>query len=219
MHIRQCILLFSSARDGQTERAMIAPDLRDSARRGLFLRADAGDDSHADAPHSQTLESYSVLLLVAGFPFLPSDKEKLMKPVRMMKLGVLALALAGVGLLTETTWAQKTKGKTRAATTKQLMKGLVVVNCGGVSNDLKEKEVNWDNVTQKAALLNEAGYILMDDGRCPDKDWAQAAKAIQESSKLLLAAAEKKDLEGAQAAFKTLTTEGCAVCHKAHRPK
>lgn len=32
----------------------------------------------------------------------------------------------------------------------------------------------------------------MDDGRCPDKVWSAAAKALRDSSKLLEAAKEKK---------------------------
>lgn len=142
-----------------------------------------------------------------------------MKTAGIVRLGVVALAVAGIGLLAGTSFAQKTKGKTREVTTKQLMKGFVSVNCGDLDKALKEKEINWDDVTLKAALLNEAGFVLMDDGRCPDKDWAAGAKAVRESTKKLLESAAKKDLENVQASFKTLTSEGCATCHKAHRPK
>jgi hypothetical protein len=113
--------------------------------------------------------------------------------------------------------AQKTKGKTRAALTKQLMKGFVAPNCGELGKDLKAEQVNWEDVALRAVLLNEAGHLLLDDGRCPDGDWANAAKAIQGASLEVLAAAEKKDLEAANAAFKKITSEGCGACHKVHK--
>ena len=128
-----------------------------------------------------------------------------------------AAALAGVALCAGDLWAQKVKGKTRPATTKQLMKGLVAPNCGDVKKLLEDKEVKWEDVAVKAAVLNEAGHLLMEDGRCPDGDWAGAAKAVQEATSALLTAAEKSDAEGANAAFKKLTGEGCAGCHKAHK--
>ena len=59
----------------------------------------------------------------------------------------------------------------------------------------------------------------MDDGRCPDADWANAAKAFAAaSSEEVLAKIEAKDLEGAARQFKTLT-EACGACHKVHRKK
>lgn len=140
-----------------------------------------------------------------------------MKNVRWLSLAVVLGASVGLVLLTNDAEAQKTKGKTRAASTKQLMKGLVAANCGDLSKLLKADPVNWDDVALKAALINEASYILMDDGRCPDKVWADAAKSAREATGSVLAAAEKKDLAAANDAFKKLTAEGCGACHKAHK--
>lgn len=140
-----------------------------------------------------------------------------MKNVGLASLMVVVCTLAGVVLLGESAEAQKTKGKTRAALTKQLMKGLVAANCGDLKKALDAEQTNWDDVALKAALLNEAGYILMDDGRCPDGDWAGAAKAIQGASAEVLAAAEKKDSAAAKAAFGKLTKEGCGACHAVHK--
>ncbi len=131
-------------------------------------------------------------------------------------LASLAL-LAMVGVFAGDALAQKTKGKTRAATTKQLMKGLVAPTCGDLKKLLEEKEINWDNVGVKAAVLNEAGYLLLDDGRCPDGDWAKSSEAIQKASAAILEAAGNKDADAANAAFKKLTGEGCAACHKVHK--
>lgn len=142
-----------------------------------------------------------------------------MKHVRLASLLSVVCALAGFVLLGDSAEAQKTKGKTRAALTKQLMKGFVAANCGDLKKALDAEQTNWDDVALKAALLNEAGYLLMDDGRCPDGEWAKAAKAIRETSADVLAAAENKDAPAAKTAFGKLTAEGCAVCHAAHKMK
>lgn len=142
-----------------------------------------------------------------------------MRHARIGGLVLMTLAAAGWCWLGSTAEAQKTKGKTRAASTKQLMKGLVGENCGGLKKALDATPTNWDDVALKAALLNESGYMLMDDGRCPDGEWAKSAKALQAAAKAVLEKAEAKDLDGAKAAFKDLTTQSCAVCHAAHKGK
>jgi len=74
----------------------------------------------------------------------------------------------------------------------------------------------WEALATKAALLNEAGHILMADGRCPDGDWADAAKTLRECSAVVLKKIDQKDAEGAQIAFQAMT-KACAACHKVHR--
>ena len=95
-------------------------------------------------------------------------------------------------------------------------------NCAGVAGALKDKgpadDKAWDQVAAQASVLNEMSYLVMDDGRCPDKDWAGAAKELRDSSAKLLDAAKAKDLAAAQAAFKGVTGS-CGACHKAHREK
>ena len=135
-------------------------------------------------------------------------------------VGILvALLLVSGFVISERVEAQKTKGKTRAASTKHLMKGLVAVNCGGLKKDLDSTEIDWNEITMHAALLNEAGHLLMDDGRCPDGEWAKAAKALQTQSTAVMAAAAKDDVASAKAAFTELTAQSCAICHAAHKPK
>lgn len=140
-----------------------------------------------------------------------------MKNVRLATLVAVVGMLAGMALLSDDVLAQKTKGKTRPALTKQLMKGLVAPNCGDLKKLLDAEQPNWDDIALKAALLSEAGHLLMDDGRCPDGDWAGATKGIREGSADVLAAAEKKDIEAAKKGFARVTSEGCSVCHKAHK--
>ena len=117
--------------------------------------------------------------------------------------------------------AQK-KGKTRAATTKQLMKGICGANCGALGKGLKagpKTDKEWEAIELHAALLNELSYTLMADGRCPSGDWAKACKTLGAQSAAVLAAADKHDAEAASAAFKKLTSGSCTVCHKAHKGK
>lgn len=144
---------------------------------------------------------------------------------RVLSGRVLAICAAlGLGLLivTQTAEAQKTKGKTRPAQTKYLMRCVMQPNCAALGGLLKEKgpadDKGWDQVTANASVLNELGFVLMDDGRCPDATWAGATKTLKECSSKVLEAAKEKNAEDAQAAFKALTG-ACAACHTAHKPK
>lgn len=132
--------------------------------------------------------------------------------------GVLAVFAASLMIMGDGT-AQITKGKKRPAATKFLMLGINQPNCAGLAKLLKDGPANdkeWVVATCHACCLNEMGYVLMDDGRCPDAAWAGAAKSLREGGLAVAAAAAKKDLEAARAAFKTVT-QACAACHKAHR--
>jgi hypothetical protein len=116
--------------------------------------------------------------------------------------------------------AAVTKGKSRAAQTKFLMRGVTQPNCAAVSKLLKDAgpadDKAWEDLTCHASLLNEMGYQLLDDGRCPDKTWADAAKTLQAESAKVIAAAESKNLADAQASFKAMTA-ACGSCHQAHK--
>ncbi len=133
------------------------------------------------------------------------------------RLLVWAAVAAVVGIGLQTVDAQIKKGKTRAATTKQLMKGVVGVNCGALKKAVEAETVDWEEVALRAAILNESGYGMMDDGRCPDGEWAKGAKAMQAATAEILAAAEKKDVAAAKAGFAKVTGEGCKTCHTAHK--
>lgn len=133
---------------------------------------------------------------------------------------VALLTVLAVGFAWTAGEAQIKKGKTRAADTKYLMRGGVQPNCAAVGKLLKDSgpadDKAWDDVACHASLLNELSYSVMDDGRCPDKTWADAAKLLRETSGKVLDAAKAKKLDDANAAFKELTT-ACGSCHKAHK--
>lgn len=137
----------------------------------------------------------------------------------MKRLWIAGLVLGTVALGSIVAPAQVTKGKSRLALTKQIMGGLVQTNCAAIGKGTKEAPADdkaWDALATNAALLNEASFLLMDDGRCPDADWANAAKALRAGSAAVLAKIEAKDAAGVAAEFKTMT-QACGACHKAHK--
>jgi len=137
----------------------------------------------------------------------------------MKKLMIGVCVLTVVSLVVASANAQIKKGKSRVLTTKQMMGGLVKPNCAGIAEGLKTAPTDdkgWDDLATKAALLNESSFTMMDDGRCPDADWANAAKALREGSAATLAKIEAKDAAGAQEAFKAVTGS-CSACHKVHK--
>ncbi len=139
----------------------------------------------------------------------------------MKKLLCIGITLSVVIFASVVATAQVKKGKTRLLLTKQLMGGLVQPNCKGLGDGLKEAPADdkaWSALATKAALLNEASFVLMADGRCPDGAWAGAATKLREGSEALYKKIEAKDAAGAQAAFKKVT-ESCGACHKAHKKK
>ncbi len=145
----------------------------------------------------------------------------MMRKNRMVAL--LAVLAVGGLILAGSSSAQVKKGKTRAAATKYLMRGIMQPNCAGLGKLLEGEgpsdDKTWDTAACYASCLNEMSHLLMDDGRCPDAVWLEAAKTtLREGAAETLAACEKKDLAAANAAFKK-TTQACAACHKAHKGK
>ena len=141
------------------------------------------------------------------------------KSVRFIVLAcALAVSLLAAGLVS----AQIKKGKSRAMKTAQWMKGVMKPNCDALKKGLEATPANdeaWDALAGNAALLNEASYLLMEDGRCPDAVWADAAsKTLRQGSADLLKAIEGKDLGAAKTAFGSMT-KSCKACHDAHKEK
>lgn len=136
-----------------------------------------------------------------------------------MGLGAVMAAVAGAGLLMGTATAEKgeKKAKKHAATVEQLMEGVVVTHYKALGKELKADKPNWKHIRLHAAMLNESGHNLMDDGRCISKEWAASSKILQDCSKVIIAKAKAEDLEGTVGAFKVLSSKGCAVCHKKHK--
>jgi cytochrome c556 len=143
-------------------------------------------------------------------------KSRIAKALSLIILSASLLGVAFIGT------AQVKQGKTRAMKTSQFMKGVVKPSCGAIKKGLDAGPADddaWEEVAMHAAILNEASYNLMEDGRCPDGVWAGAVnKKLREGSGQILAAADEKNLEQAKAGFQ-LMTQSCKACHDAHKKK
>ena len=140
------------------------------------------------------------------------------KPARhlLVLLGLASLGLLSAGLVN----AQVKKGKTRLTKTAYLMKGVMKPHCTDLKKGLDALPANdeaWEALAINAAVINELSYVLMEDGRCPDATWADAAtKTLRPGSADVLKAVEAKDLVAAKKAFGSMT-QACKACHDAHR--
>ncbi len=137
----------------------------------------------------------------------------------VVTVGLLAVGLL-VAVAVSTSIAQVEKGKTRPMRTHDWMEGVMKPQSSALKEALDATPANdkaWAEVTMHAAILNEASYVLMADGRCPDDVWANAAsKTLRDNSAALLVAAEAQDLTAAKKAFGA-TTAACKQCHDKHR--
>lgn len=108
----------------------------------------------------------------------------------------------------------------RLASTRHLMSGINAPNCGSLGEALKNEgpkdEKAWQDVVRYAALLNEAGFLLMENQRCPDDVWKTAATDLRTHSAKVAEAGGKKSLDEARNGFKAVTAS-CAACHQVHK--
>lgn len=136
--------------------------------------------------------------------------------VMVGSVGVLAaiLALASQGM------AQVKQGKSRPLTTKNMMSGLVKPQYVALNTALQGSgpadDAGWTAAISSAELLSESGYMLMEDGRCPDATWAGASKSLQDASATLLTRLKAKDAAGARDTM-MLISGSCKACHTAHK--
>jgi cytochrome c553 len=128
---------------------------------------------------------------------------------------------AVLSLMTGAAIAQVKVGKSRPLETKVWMKTVNGPHCSARAKMLKAgpaDDKEWEEAATHAQLLNESGFVLMADGRCPDKVWAEAAKSLQDGSAALMKDISAKNKEGAQANMQTVLAS-CKSCHTAHRQK
>lgn len=129
---------------------------------------------------------------------------------------VIALGLIADGM------AKVKKGDTRPLNTATWMKSVVKPHCGDLKKEIAagpKTDDDWASLIEHAEILNETSYILMEDKRCPDGEWAGAAsKTLRGGSEAIIAAAQAKDAAAAEAAFKNMT-KSCKECHTKHKKK
>jgi len=56
----------------------------------------------------------------------------------------------------------------------------------------------WSEAAEHAEVLNELGYVLMADSRCPDKVWADAGAQLRGGSGTMLKALEERNASDAK---------------------
>ena len=137
-----------------------------------------------------------------------------------MRLIVCGLAAVAVCSFALTGSAQK-QGKSRPLTSTQLMAGLVKPQFVSLKQALDagpKDEEGWKAVATSAALLNESAHVMMADGRCPDKIWADAVKILDGASVKVLDRIKAQDAAGALTAFAGIQ-ESCKHCHAEHKYK
>jgi hypothetical protein len=135
--------------------------------------------------------------------------------LRLIVRGLLAIAVLSVALPGS---AQK-KGKSRPLTTSQLMAGLVEPQFVSLKETLEagpKDDETWNAVAASAALLNESAYIILADGRCPDKIWEQGTKVLVDASNEVLKKIAARDAKGALEAHAGIQ-QACKVCHTEHK--
>jgi len=162
--------------------------------------------------HSRIGESLTYL-----FSFI-LNQEYVMAKVLNVILAVVVLA-GFAWVFSSDSVGQVKKGKSRVLTTKQWMQAVHKVHCGALKKTLEAGPADdkaWAAVATHAGMLNESGFVLMSDGRCPDGVWAGAVKKLKAGSEGVAKAAGAKDLDAARASFKILT-QSCGACHKAHK--
>ncbi|MBI4579734.1 MAG: cytochrome c, partial [Planctomycetes bacterium] len=145
-----------------------------------------------------------------------------MKNARAASLGS-CLALVGtvalVGWRLSAGAAEQASPPARVAAIRHIMAGVNQPHCAAIAAALKDgpkDDAAWADLALHAALLNESGHLLVENSRCPDATWANAAGALQRGAAELFAAAGQKDLEVSRTSFKGVTG-ACGTCHAAHR--
>ena len=134
----------------------------------------------------------------------------------LLKLGALAVLIATT---TAAMSAQKHKGATRLATTENVMAGMVHPNYLAIEDAAKSVKADpqaWKALATNAALLNEAGYLLVDDERSLGKDWDRAAEQLRRGTAAMLVKIADQDKVGVASGMKVVGA-ACVNCHAAHR--
>ncbi|MHC4876494.1 MAG: hypothetical protein ACYTGL_08340 [Planctomycetota bacterium] len=110
--------------------------------------------------------------------------------------------------------AQK-KGKTRPLTTSQMMAGLIKPQLTTLKETLEagpKDDDAWKAVATSAALLNESSYLMMDDGRCPDKTWSDACIMLKDATIDILKQVDARNGKAALAGVDGVIAS-CKHCH------
>lgn len=140
---------------------------------------------------------------------------------RVVQLGVLALLVAMIAATVpaQENPTQENPAKIRSATIEQVMVGMVHPNYLAIEKAAKEGRVDaqtWKTLATNAALLNEASFLLVDDGRSLGDSWEKAAAEMRGGSATMLAKVGARDKAGIASELKNIA-KGCVNCHAEYR--
>ena len=104
----------------------------------------------------------------------------------------------------------------------QIMGGMINPNAQAIAKAATEPPADaraWRGVAQSAAVLAEAGNLLMMEGRATDQNaWMQDSKALSDAAAAVAKAAAASDAAAFNAAAASIN-ETCNTCHAAYRPQ
>jgi cytochrome c556 len=135
---------------------------------------------------------------------------------RFLKLGVLATFIATT---TAATSAHSRRSATRLATIENVMTGMVHPNMLAIEEASKNEKTDaqiWKTLATNAALLNEAGHLLVDDGRSQGKEWDSSAEDLRKATTAMLVPMKAHDMNGVANELKAVGA-ACARCHASYR--
>lgn len=139
---------------------------------------------------------------------------------RIMKnLSVLVLLGVACGVSVAAVDQPPKAENERLATVHQLMEGLVHPSYLALEEAVKKGRLDGRtaaSLTTKSALLNEAGFMLVDNKRSRGETWDDAVKQLRRESAAMTSKIKARDKEGALASLEALTN-ACVNCHAAYR--
>ena len=123
--------------------------------------------------------------------------------------------------------AQPTKG---VATVRQLMNGVInptskavftavstTYSAKGVEETFPRTDEEWNALQDSAAMLAEAGNLLMSGNRAVDKkDWMRLSQALTDTATVALKAAQAKDKQGVFDSGEGIYN-ACNECHQKYQ--
>jgi cytochrome c556 len=134
----------------------------------------------------------------------------------VLKLGVLATLIVTT---TAATSAHSRRDPIRLATIENVMTGIVHSNYLAIEEASKKGKADpqtWKTLATNAALLNEAGHLLVDDGRSQGKEWDSSAEDLRKATTAMLVPMKAHDMNGVANELKAVSA-ACARCHASYR--
>ena len=111
------------------------------------------------------------------------------------------------------------KSRSRLATTRQLMEGMLHANYLAIENAataVRTDVQSWNALAINPALLNEASYLIVEDDRSLGTSWDDAAEQLRAGSADMLAKIAAREKTGIESSLKVIA-KACTDCHAAHR--